>query len=315
MIREWIQPSIAVQCQSVQLNNGNIVLIMRVYKGVARPHQVRFAKDYRFYSRSTAGKYTLDVHELRTIYELSATTAERIRSFRAERLASIIEGDTPVPLNDSPKIVLHLIPLGAFEATARLDVNSLTADIHRNHLRPISAAFDFWSHHNFDGLIRYSFDRSGGTNGNLAYHYVQLFRNGIIESVDARIIRKPAKNYDGYPYIPDDYEDALVKVLPSNLDVLQRLGVEPPILIMLSILDVKGYVINYSDVFPSSSKPRHPTHKNDLIVPEVQIDSYECDASEVLKPIFDMIANAGGWTRSLNYDEQGKWQWRGSTRQ
>ena len=69
---------------------------------------ITFQAHSRFYSRNSAGKYPLDVHELRAAFAMSERTAERTRAFRAERLAHVISGETPVAMLDGAKTVLHI---------------------------------------------------------------------------------------------------------------------------------------------------------------------------------------------------------------
>jgi len=42
-------------------------------------------------------------------------------------------------------------------------------------------------------------------------------------------------------------------------------------------------------------------------LPEVVVDDYGKEPAKVLKPLFDMVWNAWGYPRSLNYDEQDNW--------
>ena len=48
-----------------------------------------FKQNSRFYSRNSAGKYALDVAELRGAFALSASVGERIREFRDFRLGKL----------------------------------------------------------------------------------------------------------------------------------------------------------------------------------------------------------------------------------
>ena len=100
-------------------------MIIRVSRSWASPHMITFQDWSRFYSRNSAGKYPLDVMELRSAFLLSETAAERIRRFRAERIGRIIAGDTPIPMGEGAKIILHLIPLIAFRAAVQFDLNPL----------------------------------------------------------------------------------------------------------------------------------------------------------------------------------------------
>ena len=85
MIRDGIEPRIpGVSIRSVPLEKSGSAIVIRVPRSWASPHMVTFKGLSRFYSRTSAGKYPLDVHELRAAFALSETTAERIRNFLIE---------------------------------------------------------------------------------------------------------------------------------------------------------------------------------------------------------------------------------------
>ena len=73
---------------------------------------------------------------------------------------------------------------------------------------------------------------------------------------------------------------------------------------MLSLSGVSGFTM------ATDSEPRyelHPIDKDDLLIPEIKIEAFECEAAEIMRPIFDVIWNATGWPMSMDYDETGKW--------
>jgi hypothetical protein len=296
IIRDGIAPRIpGISTRVLRLQTSEVpIIIIRIPRSWALPHMVTFKGHSRFYSRTSAGKYPLDVSELRASFALSETTAERIRNFRIERLSKIVAGETPVPLDNTPKIVLHIIPFSAFDPTARFDVSSLASDISR--LAPITPS-SFSYRHNFDGFLTYSqFSASASTHS-----YLQIFRNGIIEAVDAFFTDNSNRTISSVAY-----EKGLRDALPRFLSIQKQLGVEPSLLIMLSLLGVSSYTmaVDHSRFRRSDI---HPIDRDALLVPEVVVESFECDSTEVMRPIFDAIWNAAGWPQSMNYNAQGKW--------
>src|SRR3972149_8087710 len=110
LIRTGIQPRLpSVQIGTIPLENSKMAIIIRTQKSWISPHRVILGVHDKFYSRNSSGKYPLDVGELRIAFNLSETTTERIRNFRLDRISKILANETPVPLYDNPKIVLHLI--------------------------------------------------------------------------------------------------------------------------------------------------------------------------------------------------------------
>jgi hypothetical protein len=233
MIRDGIEPRIpGVSIRPIPLRTGGVVMAIRIPRSWALPHVVKIEGHWRFYSRNSAGKYPLDVSEVRAAFALSETAADRIRKFRAERLSMIIAGETPVELPSWPKIVLHLVPLNAFDPAVKFDVNSLANNV--ADLAPIYA--HGWTYrHNFDGLLTYTQPQT-----DVKLTYLQIFRTGTLEAVESMMLRPQ----DDRRTIPSfTFEQQLIHALPRFLSIQKRLGVEPPVLIMLTLLGVAGYTM------------------------------------------------------------------------
>lgn len=298
IIRDGIEPRIpGVSIRAVPLQNQRWALVIRIPRSWASPHMVtlRLRGHERFYSRYSAGKYPLDVSELRAAFLLSETTSERIRNFRVERLSKIVAEETPVKLDNFPKIVLHIIPISAFDSTTRFDLSLIARN--PNYLPPISTWS--WNHrYNFDGFLTYGkFPQSTS-----AHSYVQIFRNGSIEVVDAFTL----SSEKGERIIITGYERKLLDALAKYLSTQKQVGVETPLIIMLSLVGISGYTmaVNRSR-FPFADA--HPIDRNTLLIPEILLESFDSDLAEVMKPAFDSVWNAAGWPRSMNYNETGQW--------
>jgi predicted HTH transcriptional regulator len=93
IIRHGIDPRIpGLLTHAVRLETGRHVIIIRSPRSWAQPHMVIYGGSSRFYSRDSRGKYGLDVRQIGAAFALSATTADRIRNFRLERLGMIVSG-------------------------------------------------------------------------------------------------------------------------------------------------------------------------------------------------------------------------------
>ncbi len=296
MIRTGIQPRLpsATISPPIPLENSKVALIIRIPKSWVSPHRV-ICND-KFYSRSSNGKYPLDVGELRIAFNLSETITERIRNFRMDRISKILANETPVPFYETAKIVLHLIPIISFNPAQAYDISQIAS--HPSEMPPIHSFG--WNHrYNLDGFLTYSEDQEGKS-----YSYVQLFRNGIIEAIDASMLESDPEGRE--PTIPSGlYEHELVKSVTCYISLLKKLNVEPPIFIFFDLLGVKGY-----SMAVGSNVRVHDSHTIDrdlLLLPEVVIESYDVRTEDVLKPCFDSIWNACGFSRSFNYNDDGEW--------
>jgi hypothetical protein len=296
IIRDGIEPRIPSVTISppINLSNSEVALVIRIPKSWSSPHRVTFKGHDKFYSRSSNGKYALDVGELRIAFNLSETITERIRNFRMDRISQIFANETPVPFCDSAKIVLHLIPIISFNPAQRYDIGKTAS--HPTKMSPIYSGGGN-SRYNLDGFLTYSRGEEEKADS-----YVQLFRNGIIEAVEGLLLQ-PHGDKLIIPSIA--YEQALIKSFEDYLSLLKTLDVEPPIFIFLALLGVKGYSMAISQRFPFA--PRHEIDRDVLILPETMIESYEVSAAQVLRPLFDSIWNACGFPRDLYYNEQEEW--------
>lgn len=93
-------------------------------------------------------------------------------------------------------------------------------------------------------------------------------------------------------------------MLPRWLALQRHMGVQPPLLVMLSLIGVNGLAIETRTSAISTRGP-DPIDREVLMLPDVLLDAFECDAAQVLRPAFDVLWNAAGYAGSLNYDEHG----------
>jgi hypothetical protein len=292
MIRDGIQPRIAgVHIRAVEGFSSGPVLLVRIQKSYAAPHMVTFKNLSRFFSRNSGGKYQLDVGEIRSAFALSETLPERIRRFRDERLARILAGETPVPVQDGAKVVLHLLPLSSLDPTSQLDVEQVAAQAMK--LAPLySSGWD--KRFNFDGYLTHNTDSAS----KVCHSYVQFFRSGAIEAVDSRILI----NGDGGKSFPArPVEDELMTALKEYLPAYKALGVEPPVVVMVSLLGVRGYYISAGQFRDA----RGDFDRDVLLLPDLLIEDLSVSVELLLKPAFDAMWQASGWRRCFNYDEKG----------
>lgn len=297
MIRDGIKPRISgIVIQPIKVLKSKVALLIRIPRSWNSPHRVTFKGHDKFYTRSTNGKYPLDVTELRIAFNLSEKTTERIRRFREDRISNIFTNETPVPFYDNAKIVLHLIPIISFNPAQRYELNKITS--HPEKLQPIVHS-GFYNRHNLDGFLTYSRDREGKS-----YSYVQLFNNGIIEAVEGRYL-DPRLNNGNLKIRGTAYEIKLIESLSIYLSALKELNVELPIFIFLTLVGVKGYFMSAGQgVY--ETRGEYEIDRDILLLPEVIVENYDTTPDEVLKPCFNAMWNACGFPKSPNYDDTGK---------
>ena len=285
-IRNCIAPRLTgVQSKAVSVRSGRVAIVIRIPKSFASPHMVTYKGGSRFYSRTSNGKYQLDVGEIRAAFLLSESATERCRDFRVDRLSRVQANETPLPMVDGPKVVLHICPIGLARQRGGLDSDTV------NKLLSLICESRYNHRYNFDGFLTYTSGESAG----LAAAYLQVFRSGCIESVNHRILK-----YD--KIIPSiDFERGVIESLPRYFNALKVLDIETPVFVMLSLVGVMGFRIATSH---SVEYELNKIDRQTLICPEVLFEDFDSNVETQMKPAFDALWNAAGWSGSLNY--QGK---------
>lgn len=284
----------------IPVADGKTAVVIRIPQSYAKPHQITVGKDdYQFYVRNSAGKKRLTVEELRAIILRSESLAEHIRTFKLERLGNIVGDDAPQDLIPGARIVLHMIPFSAFGSGTRFDLSRLEGAandvvaplVTQTEYRHVTRRF------NLDGYLTHLSpgDRTP------AWSYLQVFRSGILEYVEAYNINKVYQGEHSW----SKYDEAKVgSAIVRGLALQKMLGVEPPIVVMLTLVGVRGHKIFLGErLFDSFTLP---FRRDTMLIPEVVVEDYGTDPDEIIRPLFDVVWNEAGYARCENFDENGK---------
>jgi hypothetical protein len=292
ILRSGLSPRIRYVAKIVPCNGGLKALVIRVDRSWSGPHRVVFGGHDKFYGRTSAGKYALDVNELRSAFTLSNTVIERIRAFRVDRIISLSNNETPIPFVTTPKIVLHCIPIEAFGGEPQHDMLQFKQD--PRLLQPMGSTS--WDRRlNLEGIVAFG----GGRPVNC---YTQLYRTGIIEAVQGGAL---AHEYKGRLVIPSvSYERIIFAYLPHCFQVLQRIGASVPVVVALSLIGTRGLEMGV-DRF--NVEAMYPITVDRLILPETIVQDFSVPVGKILKPLFDLVWNACGQPSSWNFDADGNW--------
>jgi len=306
LIRNGTDPRVQVQPKAVagwdDANRG-FVLVMRVPRSFSSPHVVKYKDTFRFYSRNSAGKYQLDVDELRSAFLATESQGERIRRFREDRLARIVADETPVRLSKPERLVLHMIPIQSFLTNERVDLSRANTLV--EHFRPMRTSSISWRY-NLDGLLFWEREVREDTGSE---SYCQLFFDGTIETVSAGFARQvESEEYGRNRIISGVYwEKVIVDSVSAYLKGLRTLGVPTPVVIMASALGCRGAIVINRDSWPRSPYV-YPIDRESLVLPDVSADSLDVECPQLLKPIFDSLWNASGFVGSPSYDAERNWK-------
>ena len=253
----------------------------------------------------------MGVHELRNSFLRSETLSERLRAFRRERIEVLNRREGPVQICGGPRLLLHLVPLVAFDPGTHVDLRLVERDYGK--LAPLGST-SFSGRHNFDGFLTYDGSaREGAMTG-----YAQLFRNGAIEAVDTTfggqvpLALSSAKGNHRRVIHGDAFEWRVYPSLKQYLALQETLGLPPPCAVMLSLCDVRWAEMELTDSRRFGLPSRGARiDRDELLVPELLIEDGTEPLDRVLQPAFDAIWNACGYPKSYNYSEDGRWKHRG----
>lgn len=300
IIRGGLQPRImGIQTHSVILEGGRFVLIIRIPKSWNPPHRVSANGSNSFWIRNSSGKHEASIEELKNLFTLSSTAIERTRIFRQQRIQSIVNGQGARPLQGNGRLILHIVPLQAFSSPSQIDLEL----VHQNSapFRPIGAS-GYSSRYNFDGFVNY--------RANEDFGYTQIFRNGILEATKASLI----KEREDRRFIPGKgLEEQFFEIFPSYINGLKNIGVQPPLIIMITLEGVQNTGYAVANSFDLGHEPP-PLSKADYFLPESVIESYSDNAHyhAAVRPAFDALWNALEFPYDHFFDNNDQWTGRWS---
>ncbi|MCC7140231.1 MAG: ATP-binding protein [Planctomycetes bacterium] len=296
-LENLLRDGVAPRLQTVEMRcipaSPSPVLVIRVRQSWSAPHMVRATG--RFHGRNNAGKFALDVDQIREAFSRRSSLTERIRNFRTQRVLALKSGTAPVTFPETFFTVLHLLPLSMFDHSSAVDVTPIVSDPGR--LRPLRASS--WNYRmSLDGIVAFT-----GSSRNPPLSYTLVFRSGAVEASHVSLVSAGTD----YPFFtPSGLEPTVLAGVREYLTLLRGLGVRGPVVASLSLVGVKGMRVVLRESY--NEPDFQGADRDDLLLPEILFDEAEQPVEVALKPMFDSLWQSVGWTCSLNYDKAGKWK-------
>lgn len=292
LLRDSIDPRLPlVQQRFVPLASGKHVLVLRIEQSWAGPHMVKTTS--KFFARNSAGKFHLDTQQLRAAFAATDDIGRRMGAWRTERIGKILANEAPWTLPAESRLIVHLMPQASF-AGLRTVVTP-----QRNAMLPQLGRSAYSSQPNFDGWISRSPDDRTLT---------QLFRNGCLECADAYNLGSTAAGSPATEIRSVELEIGVADFVTAGLSTLHEIGLQAPLFACVTLTGIKGRRLIRRNDGPQGT----PVPQDILLLPEVQIDHIDqrtqSDAFALLRPVFDVLWQAFGNHRSMNYDSNGVWQ-------
>jgi hypothetical protein len=294
LLEQYLEPKVfGIDFVSIAGLGEGPVVVLRIPPSFNGPHVATFKGQHRFYTRVASQKRLLDVDEIRSAFLASESASDRLRDFRAKRLADISADELPIPLSNMPgRLVVHVIPISGVAGRApTIDPRAAVG---------LAKPPDDWGrygghHFNLDGVVGYW--SSGGDN---QLSYLQVFRSGALEFVYVGCV---SPTEDALALMHVRIDTLIRSALEHGLKVLGRLDRPPPYVLMASLLGVHGAVIRDGWLDPALRHLRY--NRRDLLLPDVWIQDETPDYDDVVRPMMDVMWQACGHARCTDYDENG----------
>lgn len=281
IIRDNIEPRLGVRIEIIPgFTNGSVVVV-RVPRGWRGPYRAR-GRD-RFVVRSGPQKQTMNLDDLREAFRYGEGAAIRARRFRDERIGRLLGDDAPVHLYPGARVLLHCVPL---LGDIQVDLGRLEgAEV--QPMRWSNGAANLFSRYNLDGRLYYWQTLPDGF-----VSYFQAFRDGSMEDVDAFTVREE----DGRRLLRElRVGTEIIATVLRRFAALRRLGIPPPVVLMISVIGARGFESADEDDEPAIDAGHEPVIDRDIVVlPDVVIEDFDRPPDTELKPAFDVLWQAAG---------------------
>jgi hypothetical protein len=103
------------------------------------------------------------------------------------------------------------------------------------------------------------------------------------------------------------YEEALVSYLPHCFEILRTLGCNPPVVVGISLIGVRGQKMALDAQRQLAMGASGAIDRDVLVLPEIFVENLSARADLLLKPVLDLVWNACGYDASVYFDQNGNW--------
>jgi len=218
---------------------------------------------------------------------------DRTTQFRDERLKSITSGTTAAgPLSSGHLICVHCVPEAAINGDVTIDVGQI--DQRKTFAAPIGSS-GYNSHFNADGLLREH------RNGEALDGYLQLFRNGFVESVDSHMMVGRGRE-NGLPSVA--FAMSLSKLLTEIVAMWSALGIGGTACALVTLTGIKDVPF----MLPANGGYVTRAFSTDTFyLPNILIDDFERDPRPSMRHALDVLWQAAGDSGCPYFGVDGQW--------
>ncbi|MBC1282609.1 ATP-binding protein [Listeria welshimeri] len=224
-----------VNIKIIPIKEAANVILLDIPKSISRPHGFNTGSKDEFYIRIGNMTTFMDAFEIRRQVSEFETYKIQRENFINDRIASVSQGD--YANGNKPAFLMHMIPKNAFYRENYLDIMKIKKHSdYYNVFKPLFRKNTTAMNLNADGLMLVYYSKE-------MYGYTQIFRNGIIEVAEFRLMNyKETAGYspEGRMYPIDSFLKEILHFLDKTSSVLNELGEGDKYDMMCSMVNVKG---------------------------------------------------------------------------
>lgn len=305
MARDSVQPRLpGLHMRAVPIQDGRFAIVVQVSQSPIAPHRVSYKGKNRYWARSTVGKYEPDVGQLRNMFTVQNELGRRIADYQKARHDALFRNEGFLPLASEPGLLLiNMLPYSALSYDG-LRVTATDIYTIAEQRRPIRIIDGYTPDINIDGVINWAGEKRK------AISYVQYQRNGTVESVAIGILEDGSKHVEWPTLVlrTSYIEKIIVEQIGLHLSAIGSLGFAGPYCVLISLIGVSEARVNVHLEEDQASVGRDQILFDPVVFES--LPSSHIEAAGILKrPVFDVIANAGGRTESEHF-RSGSWDLR-----
>lgn len=294
MIDGGIEPRLSgLRFTSVDLDDG-YVLRLEITPSFGIPYRYLFNGHSKFVVRNNTHTTEMTYLQIRQAFDQSSSLLLQARADWQRRVEGVMRGETWKPMHDTPLVMIRLTPLAGVAGEVGIDVHKAQEDYS-------SFIFaDWWGGSrtfNLDGLVVYP-----GSSEPLAA-YTQIYRSGTIETI--RNIGHKSREHliISSTEISNFIRSAIIKFCTKA----PQYNVHGPAIINVALLNAETYNfgVGGNSMFPRTFS----SDRANIVLPEVMIEQIADfrNYDEVAQPLLDILWQAFGIERCLEYSTNGEW--------
>jgi hypothetical protein len=265
-LRDNVEPRVTVHPRWVAYGPDRGVLVLRIPLSLAYPHRRHYRGRSKFSSRNSAGKYEMDVYELRQAFTQSEQLPARFRELHQSALRKAKgEDEMPFALNADPTAVVTIAPQGLFRDRRDLPIKREEAV-----LPPKAGANDILI--TLEGALA----STTVAEGDRLRAYVLTHRVGYVDA--AWTIGGTREADDGRQLKvvwSASFEEGLAEIARATSARFLQFGIEGPWVTMVTVFGIHGFQLTLDRHFGSKPAWRSAASFEPLLTPDLTPDALE----------------------------------------